>query len=64
MNGNEKVVELSNKSGSEVLDMFHTLRDSKGAKDRFYKKTVISTRPSIQGTWDPSTIFPDFTIKL
>jgi len=64
VNGRTKVLNLANKSSSEIKKLMYELRDSCGDKNRRYKKNVYDGVKSVQGVWDPSTTFDSFSLKL
>ena len=52
---NEKVVSIRNDSSEGILSRLNALKDESGIPYSRFKKPVISSNPSLQGTWASST---------
>ncbi|CAK9198570.1 unnamed protein product [Sphagnum troendelagicum] len=57
VNGNERVVDVKNKSSEEIWTQVMRLRNSTGRKVVKLKTRHVTHSPSVQGTWTPQTEF-------
>lgn len=64
VNGYTNVRNLGNKDATEVSKVLRELRDQTGQGRRRYKRDVYQSRTSVQGVWDPSTTFGEFSLKV
>eukprot|EP00128_Syssomonas_multiformis_P008071 Colp12_sorted_trinity150504_noHs@29977 len=53
VNGNERVLDINNKSLQEVKQIVSSVHSQRGLKPEKINKPQFSSNPSIQGTWHP-----------
>ncbi|TYZ57615.1 hypothetical protein PybrP1_007397 [[Pythium] brassicae (nom. inval.)] len=58
----QKVCDVKNQEVDFVMAQLERLRNTSGRKMTKMKRPVITTRPTIQGIWQPDLDFPDFKI--
>jgi len=51
--GNEKVIDVKNKSRDEIKEVTDVLRRQSGRKKKRLDKPVYTQSPSLQGYWRP-----------
>jgi hypothetical protein len=56
-------MEVSNMSASEVLEAATRMRNQTGHKVVTIKHSVKTSRPTVQGFWDPSTDLEAFALR-
>ena len=61
--GSTRVVDVKNKTASEISIVVQRARDSASGIGRKYTKPVITQSPSVQGVWDPSVTYEGFSIR-
>ena len=64
VNGYKNVRNLGNKDAGEITKVLRELRDQTGQGSRRYKQDVYQSVTSVQGVWDPSTTFGEFSLKV
>ena len=64
VDGTTKDIGLKNEPIKNVQDVFNHLKNISTATVRDLSRPVISSSPSVQGPWDPSTTFDAFQIRI
>lgn len=55
---------MKNESPAEIEATLEHLRSISTAVVRDLSKPVVSSHPSVQGPWDPSTTFEGFSLRI
>jgi len=63
IDGSTRVVDVKNKSSTEIAIIVQRARDSASGIGKKYTKPVITKSPSVQGVWDPSVTYEGFEIR-
>eukprot|EP00939_MAST-03C_sp_MAST-3C-sp1_P000637 g637.t1 len=63
VNENEKVIDVKNKSATDIMDQVHFLRNQSGRRVHAVKKNQVRVVDSIQGKWTPDMEWPQFSVE-
>ena len=54
---------LKNQSPDAIATVLQRMRDTGSGRVRSLSPPVITTRPSVQGVWDPSIVYESFDLR-